>query len=905
MEYLKRFFERYEFKEIRNDIFKGFYDKINNYGGQDTSVVDKYNLYLSENDNKLISIKNFTFKIFANKIILCPSDEHLYLYFDEIKIINIFDEKSVPHEEYIFSANYLKYIIYNIYEMKNPKFSNDEDSLNSESSAISVTNDNISRFASFKSIYESKHLNINYEDIKKLKIIKNFKVEEKKRDKYFFKLIGLDEFENKENIVTDNKIKLGSIDELIYGYKKLETETLIFHNENDYLPSDVISNFDYLYEIDNYRYAYIDFNILKNVNYKERLEYFFYCLLTLFSQDYTSFINFFENKIKNLITKNPECLYDIIPLIINYIKNNFLIKENGNNEKGSIEFKEDVYYIIFNDVDNQDYYKIIKNIIDECELKNNFKFLVIFPLNNHLAYNKFFDFISNNHQIFFANYKNFDEDEKYVKEKLVSSVYGEEKKEKFLYDMLRIYNFEKIYNNNNYPILFLKDYIEYLNIKFDNTKQKISRIAFKNKSIQKYFDEKYQELLRYIKIKQEHKYKNIKKQQDHFDLEKLIISAIISDKNNFKELKVNSIFGFQEIKKQANVNYKYINYIIQQECITAEVFDFGLKITIGDKTYLKLYQITSSKSEEDLEKLCLERIKVYISYIVKKLKKEELGEIDGVSFGIITFTEIHGGTDYIRLKNFCKTHNYEFILFDLDENSFKIRENHIYKDYDTQLFNFNDAYNLNISNFEKIIEIKENIPIEMLSTRHVKGRDEKKEDELAQLKYNQYTGNKEIIIKRVSKLEYYGTFDDIKNLDESYFIYYYSKHKEYYFYKNNVKGSDEVDKSFHKITIILFSKLFHLIEYEDSSLELKTEKIKNKRKVKKKNVKKKKEEENKKFQKEEKTGENDIVIDYEENNLNIEDKHKKKKCSDKGKTKIEKTIKIKLGKKRKNDGENE
>ena len=193
----------------------------------------------------------------------------------------------------------------------------------------------------------------------------------------------------------------------------------------------------------------------------------------------------------------------------------------------------------------------------------------------------------------------------------------------------------------------------------------------------------------------------------------------------------------------------------------------------------------------------------------------------------------------------------------------------------------------------------------MLSTRHVKGRDEKKEDELAQLKYNQYTGNKEIIIKRVSKLEYYGTFDDIKNLDESYFIYYYSKHKEYYFYKNNVKGSDEVDKSFHKITIILFSKLFHLIEYEDSSLELKTEKIKNKRKVKKKNVKKKKEEENKKFQKEEKTGENDIVIDYEENNLNIEDKHKKKKCSDKGKTKIEKTIKIKLGKKRKNDGENE
>ena len=45
MEYLEQFFERYKFKEIRNDVFKGFYDKINKYGEQDTSLVDKYNLY--------------------------------------------------------------------------------------------------------------------------------------------------------------------------------------------------------------------------------------------------------------------------------------------------------------------------------------------------------------------------------------------------------------------------------------------------------------------------------------------------------------------------------------------------------------------------------------------------------------------------------------------------------------------------------------------------------------------------------------------------------------------------------------------------------------------------------------------------------------------------------------------
>ena len=143
------------------------------------------------------------------------------------------------------------------------------------------------------------------------------------------------------------------------------------------------------------------------MNHKERLEYFFYCLITLFSLEHSSFIDFFENQIKNILTKNYECLSVVIPLIIKYIKNNFLKKENGNNEKGSIEFKKDVYYIIFNDVDNQDYYNIIKNIIDECDLKNNFKFLVIFPLNNNFACENFFDCISNNHQIFFANFSIF------------------------------------------------------------------------------------------------------------------------------------------------------------------------------------------------------------------------------------------------------------------------------------------------------------------------------------------------------------------------------------------------------------------------------------------------------------------------------------------------------------------
>ena len=81
---------------------------------------------------------------------------------------------------------------------------------------------------------------------------------------------------------------------------------------------------------------------------------------------------------------------------------------------------------------------------------------------------------------------------------------------------------------------------------------------------------------------------------------------------------VHSIYAFQGVQKYENINYNLLNFIIKQKSQGAEAFDFCIKIRIMNKNYLKFYQTTSFKSIEDLEKLKIEKIMIYISYIIKK-----------------------------------------------------------------------------------------------------------------------------------------------------------------------------------------------------------------------------------------------------------------------------------------------
>ncbi len=102
--------------------------------------------------------------------------------------------------------------------------------------------------------------------------------------------------------------------------------------------------------------------------------------------------------------------------------------------------------------------------------------------------------------------------------------------------MIRIFNFKSIfvdsfnYNINSQSLEFLIRYIEYLNIQFDNKNKKIINIAFKNKNIEEVFKDRYIKILTTIIAKKNIKFNDIIGQRDGYDIERIIISEIISKK---------------------------------------------------------------------------------------------------------------------------------------------------------------------------------------------------------------------------------------------------------------------------------------------------------------------------------------------------------------------------------------
>jgi len=123
--------------------------------------------------------------------------------------------------------------------------------------------------------------------------------EEKSVDEYFINLVGLNKFENLGDILKNENIKYSTIYELIQNLNQLETKTIIFHNENDYLALNIILELEKLYNNGICGYTYINFDIIKNFNRNKIQEYIDYSLLSLFPKNYTFFETFFENNIKN------------------------------------------------------------------------------------------------------------------------------------------------------------------------------------------------------------------------------------------------------------------------------------------------------------------------------------------------------------------------------------------------------------------------------------------------------------------------------------------------------------------------------------------------------------------------------------------------------------------------------
>ena len=828
-------------KQIRDSILGKFNKEIENFKKKNklnsNDLVEIYRQYVSTT-KKQININNFIF-IDDTEIILSNSKiKDFFLPFFLIKSVLIIDENKQEFNEWIFSVKYLHYLLDNIYHFNHPKFAHSIDSMESDNRVLSINDENIYEFIDhdWNVIYESSK-SIDFEKIKKFKYIPHFD-NNKKSDKYFYSLAGLTDKE----IADDHSSCFPSLS--IFREKldenSFKNKIAIFHNEDKYFGLKFLKLLDNLYHLNNkgknFGYLYINFKLLKNISSRqERLEYFAYSLLSLFPYNYQYFEEFFEDNIKNLLSEKENCLVSIIKEILKYFKNEFVNKETSQRKLyPSNKVNDKVLYIVFHNILDSEYNSIIESIILSSNNNFGFKFIAIYPLINVFTFEKFVDYLSERiyiteFSLYFINQKNNTSliqqqgNGNNQKIKIFNENINDEQK---IYDLIRIYHFKEIfvtsinYKSNLESINFLTNYYYNLNIQFDNKERKIIDIDFKNKTIKNKFDEKYKDALNYIKAKtNQNIFKDILGQRDGFDLEKIIISTVLNTIKNFKTLEVQSIFSLRDLKKEKNMNYEFSSFYLKQRSLGGEIFDFGIKIkTSSNKQFLKLGQETFEKTEDELKKISKEKMKIYCSYIQKEFKEKELGDLDGISFFIISPERIlENRKSYKLLKKFCKENGYEFILFNLSKRTFFKRNKGKNIPFDYENWNkVNTEFLLDVPKFKDIIDVKNNL--QMLSPRRVKNRDEDIEDLNSQKKAKKYIKKE---IKRIAKLEYNGTFSDITSLNTNYFAYLYDKNNAAYFFKNkfldfNINNEDSNNR---KINIILYSFEEEKINYIDSSPE--------------------------------------------------------------------------------------
>jgi hypothetical protein len=87
-----------------------------------------------------------------------------------------------------------------------------------------------------------------------------------------------------------------------------------------------------------------------------------------------------------------------------------------------------------------------------------------------------------------------------------------------------------------------------------------------------------------------------------------------------KSLEIKSIFGLKLKKNLDYKKYMNANIIFYLKSKVAEIFDFGIIINGKNDKYMKLYKISINKSEDDLDKLVVDTIKINCFYLKKELE---------------------------------------------------------------------------------------------------------------------------------------------------------------------------------------------------------------------------------------------------------------------------------------------
>ena len=713
-------------------------------------------------------------------------DYKVLMDIDFIVKIKINDE-----EEWICNAEYALYLIYIKKNLRNPHPYSIEENSDDSSYSLSDTID-IEHFVLITNNKKDRKKKLIAE-IKAELNISNIYNEIKKKDTSFTDYMNdyLKNIDLKEINIEDydnNQIAsyFGKLD------KNITLKNIIFQDKNILNSFYKIGFLNHLYYQERLRFFYLDLNKLNEIkNANEKRKYLAYSIARIyncnkeFKVNLKNFVNEYLKHIKDMNFLNN--------LIDKIIKENMSYIEN-NNEKTP-------FYIIIDNIDSEENYHVVERLINNDEIKNVYIYGIINIETNFgkkiflKLYNK--KYTERGEIGFHVHYLNSNNGELVNKNINNLNTFFKDlgNNINLLKDFIQLIYFKKLINEcPNINIDFLMNYIKYIKLiikEDDNNCLHIEDIDFINEEIKKKFILNYKNLLIFYLNKKDDEITNsLFSDVNSIFFEKQIILDILLDKiksnkqRNLKELNVHSIYCMNlDISKIDFSQYKNKDIILIQDSKTGEIYDFGIIID----NCVKLYQVSTFKSKEDLLKLNKNLIEVDCGYMANNTLNE-INEYNNFSFGIITSTltfnkysqlltkkeNQKSSSSYYLMKEHCQKNNYELLVYDIKEQKLYV-EDDSNKLIEYDIFKFNIKNKLNIPQLKEIFTIKP----KKISIKQIK-KDIFIEKLNATKLFSGFKNDKNnSSLNLLGKFDYKSEFLDIERIKEdNYFIYISGKTKE-------------------------------------------------------------------------------------------------------------------------------
>ena len=466
------------------------------------------------------------------------------------------------------------------------------------------------------------------------------------------------------------------------------------------------------------KYFYFNCKFLKS-KLSNKKKYFAFKIGKLYSSDEENlFVDFFSNQIlKELEGEfNSDKVINIIKIICEKFENIYVIFDHVNS------------IFIFN--------KIQKLLISLKDLTKN-KIFMFIKLNNYIfdiikiiqSTSESITSLFPVDDIYKQNIPPTEYFNSFSLENNINTVYEEQVK----YDISLIYENQIDYliflvklfincllKNCNYycsknELDYFTKFIPYLYIFFTNNNYEIEikKIKFRTKFIQDTINDNISLLLS-KSLNDNTIFEKIKtKSTEGIYTEKQIIFYLLFKCINYEKISIEQIYCFNSTL-EGNINKT--DLFFYQELDNSPIYDFGIVKYFNESLTFKGYQIGINKPRKALNKLEKEKLKLDILYFINKINNKLGIKITKYCFGIITTkyafdannknnnkeSNINDGDyfydnifdddiniengnskeeendntykNYYKMKQFCESNNYEFIIFDPRDNQFYIEE---------------------------------------------------------------------------------------------------------------------------------------------------------------------------------------------------------------------------------------